>query len=365
MKCMIVAIAILVASLPSFAANPAHYTLYYLDQTHNVIRISLDNSGKPIGKPERLTQDMVVDDFSVSPGEKTIIGLKKTVSQKKSESGTMLIDADVFLWKSGKTSKWSKSKNVTEFQRIVWTKSGKYVAFVDFDPFGNTWYTVFATADGNFIANGDISDLSISPDERFIIYPVSMESHMGSVLKDLRTGAEVTFFQPVQWLVWIGNSGKAAWVYDNDKILVGRPTYTNSKLELRTHTTLLTGVPSDLYYMEKKGLYFTLHKSNIDVLYLSKNLKTYTKIGVILPKKKQSAMQVLSKTYKTIDAHSVEYSPDRKFIVYSIRPKGTQQEEIRIVGAKGDSLLLDYGTAPHWKSPVNLWNSNGTNPCGN
>ncbi|MEN6371243.1 MAG: hypothetical protein ABFD64_04435 [Armatimonadota bacterium] len=366
-KAAIYLVAITAVTLPSFAASLAHYTLYYLDQTHNINRILLDSSGKPFGKPHQMTNDMAVDDFSVSPDEKTIIGLKKTVSGKKGQMGTSLIDADVFVWHMGRTSRWPQNQDITMFQTMMWPGSGKYVAFVCHDILGFTWYRVFTTHSGDMIAMGIVSDVSpLSPDERFIISPVSMESHFGSVLKDLKTNDEATIFQPVQWLVWIGNSGKAAWVYDNERILIGGPVYTNGKLELRMDTELLKASktrsdPANLRYVKNKGLYFTMRVGKSEELYISKDLKTYTKVGLIHPKEEPLAMQVLSKTYKITGAHSAEYSPDRKFIAYSVQPNGTLQEEIRItLTTNGKSGTLSYGSSPHWKSPANQWNPYGT-----
>ncbi len=373
MKCITIILVLISACLPIYAASPPHYTLYYLNQTHNVSRILLNGKGKPIGKPVQMTHDWNVDYFSVSPDEKAILGIK-IISENKDMDGNPQVDGDVVLWQSGKTSKWAKPiRLMVELRTILWTKSNRYVALVDGLDNCMVYVTVStqphlmvsrdgkSTTDSNLIAQGlDPDNSQLSPDERYVFTGANWESWGGTAMNDLKTGERITaFYDPLDSFTWIGKANKLAWVYRGE-LFIGELKYVDGKFDLHKDRMLMSGAPKNLFYVEKQGLYFTQHIAYHDVLYLSKDLKTYRKIGGIPPKSKPTAMQVLLKRNKYLQAKRAEFSPDRKFIVYVVKQK--KRKEIRIIGMKGQSWFVDYGTAPHWKSPADYWNPYGVDP---
>lgn len=82
--------------LLSSRTSATPYTLYYVDATHNVSRITLDLHGKPIGTSVKLTNKGGYDGFSISPDEKRLVGFRITVMKRIRIPSWMIILSTAF-----------------------------------------------------------------------------------------------------------------------------------------------------------------------------------------------------------------------------------------------------------------------------
>ena len=127
------------------------YTLYWLDESHNVRAQILDSDGHPVGESRRLTSSGNYDDYSVSPNGDYVVGFRRIGVVTEEEPELTFVTWKCYLESTGAKSPASVLR-VTRYvghaaHEPIWSRNGSYVVFIYglFDVEGGAVYSTTST----------------------------------------------------------------------------------------------------------------------------------------------------------------------------------------------------------------------------
>ncbi len=335
----------------------AQNTLYYSDGGRNVVRVSIDASGKPLGKSAKLTTTGGCDRFSISPDEKKVVGLGVVSRAIDKESDTALVSWKLFVEEPGKKSSrrvLGTTEPAAGMPCVLWSPKGAY--FLLATGVTDRKVSVYEFSTGKKIVDSSKMPASISPDERFLVseqkYPLKPSA---TNVTDLVTGKSVEISEGQCPVVWAGSSDKLAWI-DSGNLYTAALSAGPTELSLAWREKV-SSAAYDLRWVPEKGVYFVMGSSRTRELgCYSENLKTIVQGDMLpdSPDRWQAAIAVKAK--KGTLPEEASYSPDGALIAYTV-PSGKQGEtKLFVLDASGKLITIGPGRSPLWRGSESLWN---------
>lgn len=352
----------LVAAPALGASAPTKHILTYLNSNHDVCGIGVDNAGKPVGNPTRMTSGGGYDSYSVSPNGKWIAGLKDIGGPRRTPGwewkcfvervGHGRLKQSFRIDSDGEPSLW-------------WSDKGNYLFSWGGQVGGTT--RAYDLRAGRKTLETDDCLLDMSDDERYaaILQDVgcSEEGPANLSVADLRTGRTRKLGRieyETSYCVWLGKSHKCAFVDTGGNAWVASISSDDRGIHVSKYALTRHGRCSDLR-ATRSGLYFVQNVSGRKIAYYSSDLKTLHPGKLLGPKPSDTTPRQPGSTDEarlpdTAWRECAVTTPDGKLTACPIDAGECKMPLLMVFDQTGKSHVIGRGKSPKWKG-VEYWTS--------